>query len=69
MKDDTIFSLSEYKNYLLENDYEDDIAVKVVNLKIKHSVLGIIGRDDKPASTKKMVVRDLLEHLNKCMHI
>ena len=69
MELDKVFTLNEYKSYLLKNDYTEELATVVVNLKIKYSVLGILGKDDKPASKKKLVVKDLLSHLDSCMLI
>jgi len=69
MKDDRIFTLHEYKNHLIANEYSEEVTSKIVSLKVKHSVLGIIGKDDKPASKKKIVVQDLLDHLARCLVI
>lgn len=69
MKDDSIFTLSEYRDYLLSNDYSEEIATQIVNLKIKHSVIGILGKDNRPASPRKTVVHDLISHLNRCLFI
>lgn len=69
MKDDQIFSLNDYRDYLIRSDYPEELATKIVNLKIKHSVLGIIGKDDRVANKKKTVVRDLIEHLDSCLNL
>lgn len=69
MKDDQIFSLSDYRNYLISSSYPEEITTKIVNLKIKHSVLGILGKDDRVANKKKTVVRDLIEHLDSCFKL
>ncbi|NBV27949.1 hypothetical protein EBS02_02865 [bacterium] len=69
MNDDKIFTLSQYRDYLLSNSYSEEIASQVVNLKIKHSVLGIISKDDRPASQRKTVVHELISHLNRCHNL
>ena len=69
MGEDRILSLSEYRSLLVGMDYEDSAVNLVVNLKIKHSVLGIIGKDDRPASKRKVTVNDLIEHINRCYNI
>lgn len=69
MKDDKIFTLHEYKSHLIDSDYSEEVACEIVSLKVKHTVLGIIGKDDRPASKKKIVVQDLLDHLNRCFSL
>jgi hypothetical protein len=69
MRDDRIFTLQEYKNYLIDNEYSEELTARIVSLKVKHTVIGVLGKDDRPASKKKMVVHDLIEHLSKCLSI
>jgi len=67
MREDSVLSLSEYKNMLLGMSYEEKDVNYIVNLKIKQSVLGIIGRDNRVASKRKLTVVDLVDYLNRCM--
>jgi len=72
MRDDKIFTVAEYRDYIIEvsgENYDENLTNQLVSLKIKSTILGVLGKDNRPASKKKIVVIDIIAHLNRCLDL